>query len=326
MKFCLVLLSLYNFVSILQVSADNITKFWDDQIDSFDVRNPSGYQGIAATKTMVEPTAAKMMTQFSSTPFSQTLATYTINFEAVCVSKGGSDGYGRRWRMSYHKSQCDTSTDNRRLLKVTCTAQYTYQNRHINWREGRNRRYPYECPEGTVCQTIQLPNPETGQREEVACVDEGDVRIDQVIPANSQADPNAPDVYCGLTLAMPGTVFTVKPGIQSIDIVLTEEALYHNGFPYPAPMLYIRDKTSRPGYNLVFRRDASVASTRITLRSIAGKFHTRKFQFCMQLLPGVTASAVTFSYAWFQTTSRHGRIPGPPGEARGLQLHESRVN
>lgn len=264
----------------------------------------------ATAVQITEPETSTNASQIASSSFDQSLVTSIINFQAVCEYHNTQDSEGRTWKYTFNRADCDASTGSRRLMKITCYTRFIERDNPRYSISAADRTFSYVCPVNTVCARIRLVsvlNPRGWW--EIACVDEAEMHIDSVVADTSTT--NSIGVHCGLSLAIPGTQYKVKPGIDSIDLILTEEVRYPDGSPYPAPQLFIREESSRWGkLNRVYTQQSSVASAQVTLTSVRGKFQTRTFQFCMQLMPGMAGPSAIFMYSWFQIGhKRRGNIP-----------------
>lgn len=109
-------------------------------------------------------------------------------------------------------------------------------------------------------------------------------------------------------------------GQKPIEILLTEEVFKIDGSPYQAPSLYIRDKsTPKRLYDLVFRRDASVASTIVQLGVYRGNFVQKTYEFCVQMAPKAITGSFVFAYSYTQVPPlHHGRISLQIGQDHSL--------
>lgn len=240
-------------------------------------------------------------------PFSAMKPNVQYDYEAICEFYNGVDAYGRNWVHTFKDAECDPSEGDRQRIKIICASRYTEQGAKRRVSIARpDSNFFRHCPAGTICtKLLYRATQNSGPREEVVCVEQEQVRVQSV----STSQTNADDVYCGLTLRLPGDQYRPQPGQHSLNLVLTEEVMFPNGSAYPAPMLYIRDVTSRWGFDRAFQRDASAASAKITLTTFGGKIQTRFVQFCMQMMPGVAETSVVFMYTFFQDRSpRNGRI------------------
>lgn len=231
------------------------------------------------------------------------------DWAGLCISKSGPGEDRRLWKSTFKKVECDHATGDPRRIKLTCEAQ-SRSYRSTEMTPEPAKPFYYHCDEGFVYQSISLGNTlQGGLLEEVSCVDTQDV-VRETVRSNTDAAHGKQDVHCGFTLQIPGSQYRAAPGQKSIDLVLTEQVNFPDGRPYPAPLLYIHDKTSRWGFDPARRMGASVASAQIQIGVHRGQFHQREFEFCMQMLPRIAISSVIFTYSFFRVELHHGRLPG----------------
>lgn len=232
---------------------------------------------------------------------------FTFDFDAICVRLFI---YQNMERIDYAKKtvECDQYDRSGRGLDVTCSATHIihspggYLIRH----PGADVTLKYECPPNTICQPVQVADEiEGGQRIEVGCVGDNDVHTD-VVTTPAFGDPYASDYFhCGDALQVPGPQFSAAAGQKTIEIVLTEQVKYPNGSSYQAPALYIHEKGGLlKSFDLVYRRDASVASAQIELGMYRGRWQTREFEFCIKFRPSKVATSVVFVYSFLQLHRR----------------------
>lgn len=242
-------------------------------------------------------------------PSRQELATMKFDFQAACASKSGLDAEGRDWSFTFRRVECLPSA-NRCLVRLYCNAKYRALHPRPHTVITRSVKFFAECPPFTSCQPIHLLAP-NGQapREEIGCVDDEDLEVDTVSAESSRAHPGLQNIHCGAPRQIPGPHYIVVAGQKTTDVVLTEQVLYPNGSAYPAPILFIRDTTNPFTFDRVFRRKASVASAQIEINQVKGKFQTRTFEFCMQLLPNTIANSAIFMYSLIKTSRAANRRP-----------------
>lgn len=246
----------------------------------------------------------------STSRFSQSLDTTTLNFDSLCTSHDGTDAFERNWHHYFKTAECDRQSNDPRHVKYTCGVYF--RRPYISNRAWPkpDKTFETDCPENTECQMLLLINPEEGgPLEEVGCVDRRDVVKETVWSDPNASNQGVQGVHCGLSLELPGSHYRAGPDQHKIDLVLTEQVQYPNGSAYPAPLLYIRDMSNPWKFYRAVRRDANVASTLVELGVYRGHFLSRKYEFCMQMLPGHTITAAIFSYSFFQVTLHHGRLP-----------------
>lgn len=244
----------------------------------------------------------------SSIGFKDELARYELDFQYLCEAADVQDPDGKIWKHFYLKAVCDVRSGNPRQIKLTCSAYYKYHDERSKRYRGDDKQHYPECSLGTVCQAVFIPQDNGAPpKEEAGCVDEADLVKETL---TSKASTSASQkVHCGLSLSLPGHDYAVAPGQKAIDLVLTEQVTYPDGTPYPAPLLFIRDKSDPYHMPRSQRQHASVTSLAVELGTYRGHFVQKQFEFCMQMLPGHFGSSVIFTYSYFQTRLHHGRVP-----------------
>lgn len=244
----------------------------------------------------------------SFSPFSHMMVDEYVDTPAICAEYNGKDEQKVRWHYTWVRAECDEESGNPRRFKVTCFAEFTLPRCRSSTVYGE-RTFPRQCPPNKICRrTTYIHEGDAGPRTDIMCSDTNQIRVEEVSASSSRPHGAEQDVHCGLSLALPGSQYRAAPSGHQYDLIMTEEVLYPNGSAYPAPVLFIRDKTSRYGYDRVLREHASVASTSVMFQSVRGKIQPRTYQFCMRMMPGRPHSWVTFIYAWTLVAHRRGRV------------------
>lgn len=244
---------------------------------------------------------------FSLVPFSQSLQSgKRIDFETLCIGKNGWDKAGKYWRHLYKDAQCLPQSGDPRLFKLTCSKAFRINDQANAEHSLPDVTFHVDCPIDTTCQTVFGINPrEGGPLERAGCVEENDLVQETV---HSDPTRTIQFIHCGLPLQLPGPHYRAVPGQQKIDVVLTEQVQYLNGSAYPAPLISIRDTTNTKPVDRVLKYNTNGASALIELGTYRGKFASKTFEFCVQMLPGHVISSVIFRYSFFTVDLHHGRI------------------
>lgn len=302
------------FVALSQiVSASNS---WGGKLDSSAIAETDVKTATQSVKKSVVSAPQRKWDHTMSTfqspsipPFSQSLVDDNLDFEALCAQHNGWVEH-RNWQYWFKKARCVPTSGNPRLVMLTCRGVYRVINpsnqRLSRAYNGPDKTLYPECPVGTICQmVVKISQGLGGPQEEIGCVDPRDL-VREIV----RSDPEKSDqeVHCSLTLQLPGAHYRAAPGQQKIDLVLTEQVQFPNGSAYPAPLLYIRDISDPRNFDRALRRDTNVASAEVEIGVYKGRFLSKTFEFCMQILPGHAISSAIFTYSFFQVSSHHGRV------------------
>lgn len=245
----------------------------------------------------------------SFSPFTQTMVDIYIDTSAVCAEHDGPDERGWDWHHEFVKAECDTEWGFPHVYKVTCESEYKLPRRNAKTYRYGEKVFPRPCPPGTFCRAAEyMGEGDTGLRTNIICSDNNQITVEEVSSSAGTAESTTNKVHCGRDLWLPASRYRAAPSGQQFDLIMTEQVLFPNGSAYPASVLFIRDKTSRYGYDRVLRQHASVAASSVTFQSVRGKIQPRLYQFCMQMMPGKPHAWVTFMYSWTLVAHRRGRI------------------
>lgn len=211
----------------------------------------------------------------------------------------------------FRKVECDNSSGDPRLAKVTCAVRYTFLVRQGTKWLLPDAAFDDHCPEGTKCMSLKLPNILYGGFiEEVVCADDEDI-TQEIVTAEAYhtVQYTHENVHCGVSLQLPANRYH-SASSQPIDVVLTEEVRTMDGSPYKVSALSIRD-TPDPSrkFDRVYRQGASVASTLIEIPVYRGRLQQRTYEFCMKMTPGHVAKSIIFAYSFMQVPHDFGRVP-----------------
>lgn len=254
----------------------------------------------------------------SAINYNDMLVRYELNLRSICREEDGPDAEGRYWEHYFIDAECDLKSRNPRRIKLTCGSQVRNGAGTGTIRSGPNVEVYPECPIPTVCHAVYLMTPPVlgrGPKENIGCIAEKDL-VKQTVTSKASKSGDQ-KVHCGLSLSLPGPHYRARPGQMAIDLVLTEQVTYPDGTPYPAPLLFIRDKSDPYHMDRAVRKGGDVTSLIVELGTYRGNFISKQYEFCMQMLPGHFTSSVIFSYAFFQVVLRHGNIPGEPWQLEG---------
>lgn len=244
----------------------------------------------------------------TGTSIGKIATTHPAELQCEKLHSGIEPETGIQWHRSFFHARCDPTKFDKRLYFLTCHSLYKAPPDYAREYHTGDEGWDHYCPENTICQDIFRINPEgEGPRETIACVDESEVRIEEVSAADAvHTVSGTPNLHCGHPASLPGTYYSALSK-QPLDLILTEEVFWPNGSAYNAPVLLIHDRSSPLKFDRAFRTNAHVASAQIVLNSIAGKLESKTIDFCMRLWEGERRTEwVIFMYSWFKVVGRSG--------------------
>lgn len=290
-----------------QLSSEELSAF-------LDIRHSVGEHSVAHHDIVTR----RSSDDISTPQYNQSLGKWIeheVHTNALCPEHDYKDIFGFPRTYTFLKAHCIGPSKPRRFLLYCQERSVSWP--HFNSIAERVEKFWHMCPRATTCHNWNIPIyeglEEVGKYEDIECVPNSMVKIDNLAGVAARPSLHGPYVHCTEPQEIPGPSMQHVPwNPTGTELILTEEVTWSNGSNYVSPLLFIHDKTSKLfEFDRASRQFDSVVSAEIQVRPVRGRIPPRMIEFCMRLAVK-TDVWVIMTYSWFTIPHRIVKINGDP--------------